>query len=217
LQNDAADIYARNIVMINGGYTFDVVAASWVVEHVALPIGGMHNVENAIAAIAVTQLLGIDAEKVKSALAGFKGIRRRFEYLVKTDKMVYIDDYAHHPEELAALIKSAKRLFPGRRCVVAFQPHLFSRTRDLAEGFARSLDMADEVILLDIYPARELPMEGITSKTITSIMANPAHTILSKEGLIEYVKAAPLSLFITAGAGDIDKLTEPIKELLLNK
>jgi UDP-N-acetylmuramate--alanine ligase len=217
LQNDAADIYARNIVMINGGYTFDVVAASWVVEHVALPIGGMHNVENAIAAIAVTQLLGIDAEKVKSALAGFKGIRRRFEYLVKTDKMVYIDDYAHHPEELAALIKSAKRLFPGRRCVVAFQPHLFSRTRDLAEGFARSLDMADEVILLDIYPARELPMEGITSKTITSLMANPAHTILSKEGLIEYVKAAPLNLFITAGAGDIDKLTEPIKELLLNK
>jgi len=217
LQNDAADIYANNIVMVNGGYTFDVVAAEWQIENIALPVGGMHNVENAIAAIAVTQMLGIAAEKAKSALWGFKGIRRRFEYLVKTEQVVYIDDYAHHPEELAALIKSAKRLFPGRRCVVAFQPHLYSRTRDLAAGFARSLDMADEVLLLDIYPARELPMEGITSETITRLMANTAHTILSKDGLIAYVKAAPLSLFITAGAGDIDKLTEPIKQILLNK
>jgi UDP-N-acetylmuramate--alanine ligase len=150
-------------------------------------------------------------------VAGFKGIKRRFEYLVKTDKMVYIDDYAHHPEELAALIRSAKRLFPGRRCVVAFQPHLFSRTRDLADGFASSLDMADEVILLDIYPARELPMEGITSETITGRMSNPAHTILTKEGLLEYVKLAPLDLLITAGAGDIDKLTAPIKEILENR
>jgi UDP-N-acetylmuramate--alanine ligase len=131
--------------------------------------------------------------------------------------MVYIDDYAHHPEELAALIRSAKRLFPGRRCVVAFQPHLFSRTRDLADGFASSLDMADEVILLDIYPARELPMEGITSETITGRMSNPAHTILTKEGLLEYVKLAPLDLLITAGAGDIDKLTAPIKEILENR
>jgi UDP-N-acetylmuramate--alanine ligase len=136
---------------------------------------------------------------------------------VKTDKVVYIDDYAHHPEELAALIRSAKQLFPSRRCVIAFQPHLFSRTRDLADGFAHSLDMADEVILLDIYPARELPMEGITSKTIADKMSNPAHTILTKEGLLEYVKAAPLDLFITAGAGDIDKLTEPIKNILENK
>ncbi|MCF8451289.1 MAG: UDP-N-acetylmuramate--L-alanine ligase, partial [Taibaiella sp.] len=122
-----------------------------------------------------------------------------------------------HPEELSALIKSAKRLFPGRRCVVAFQPHLFSRTRDLADGFAASLDMADEVILLDIYPARELPMEGITSETITSRMSNPAHTILSKDGLIEYVRNAPIDLLITAGAGDIDKLTQTIKQLLQNK
>jgi UDP-N-acetylmuramate--alanine ligase len=177
----------------------------------------MHNVENSVAAIAVTQMLGIDGDKVREALAQFKGIKRRFEYLVRTDKMVYIDDYAHHPEELAALIKSAKRLFPGRRCVVAFQPHLFSRTRDLADGFARSLDLADEVILLDIYPARELPMEGVTSDTITSRMCNSAHTILSKEGLLEFVKVAPLDLFITAGAGDIDKLTGSIKQILENR
>ena len=173
--------------------------------------------ENAVAAIAVTHLLGIEGEMVKAKLAGFKGVKRRFEYVVKTSKMVYIDDYAHHPEELAALIKSAKHLFPGRRNVVCFQPHLFSRTRDLADGFAQSLDMADEVILLDIYPARELPMEGITSKTISDKMSNPAHTILSKEGLLEYVRIAPLDMFITAGAGDIDKLVEPIKNIMLAK
>jgi UDP-N-acetylmuramate--alanine ligase len=214
LQNDAADIYACNIMQKDGGYIFDVVAKEWMLEQMRLNIGGMHNVENSVAAIAVTQMLGIDGDKVRKALEGFKGIKRRFEYLIKSDKVVYIDDYAHHPEELAALIKSAKHLFPKRRCVVAFQPHLFSRTRDLAAGFAHSLDMADEVILLDIYPARELPMDGITSETITDKMANPAHTILSKEGLLDYVRNAPLDLFITAGAGDIDKLTQPIKEIL---
>ncbi|MCW3121766.1 MAG: UDP-N-acetylmuramate/alanine ligase [Flavipsychrobacter sp.] len=217
LQNDAADIYADNIQQKDGGYIFDIVSDKWRIEQLHLQIGGMHNMENAVAAVAVTQMLGIDPEKVKAALKGFKGIKRRFEYVVKNDKVVYIDDYAHHPEELAALIKSAKRLFAGRKCVVAFQPHLFSRTRDFADGFARSLDMADEVILLDIYPARELPMEGVTSQMIADRMSNDAHTILSKEGLIEYVKAAPLDLFITAGAGDIDKLVEPIKNILLNK
>jgi UDP-N-acetylmuramate--alanine ligase len=217
LQNDAADIYADNIVLKNGGYVFDVVAKDWRIEGVHLPIGGMHNIENSVAAIAVTQMLGIDGTEVSKALAGFKGIKRRFEYLVRTDDVVYIDDYAHHPEELAALIRSAKRLFPGRKCVVAFQPHLYSRTRDLADGFANSLDMADEVILLDIYPARELPIDGVTSEMIADKMVNTAHTILSKEGLLEYVRVAPLSLFITAGAGDIDKLTRPIKEILENK
>lgn len=217
LQNDAADVYGTNIVQKDGGYIFDVIGNGWMVNGVHLPVGGMHNVENSIAAIAVTQQLEIEAGLVKDALAGFKGIKRRFEYVVKNDKVVYIDDYAHHPEELAALIKSAKRLFAGRKCVVAFQPHLFSRTRDFADGFAESLSMADEVILLDIYPARELPIEGVTSQMIADRMGNPNHTILSKEGLIEYVKAAPLDLFITAGAGDIDKLVNPIKEILENK
>ncbi|GAA4466668.1 UDP-N-acetylmuramate--L-alanine ligase [Nemorincola caseinilytica] len=214
LQNDAADVYAENITQEHGGYIFDVVGKGWRAEQMRLRIGGMHNVENSIAAIAVTQMLGIDIAAVRSALATFRGIKRRFEYLVHTDEHVYIDDYAHHPEELAALIKSAKRLFPKRKCVIAFQPHLFSRTRDLADGFAHSLDMADEVILLDIYPARELPMEGVTTETITSRMANPAHTVLSKEGLVEYVRRARPALFITAGAGDIDKLTGTIKEIL---
>jgi UDP-N-acetylmuramate--alanine ligase len=217
LQNDAADIHAGNIQQKMGGYVFDIMAPGWKLEQMHLQIGGMHNVENAVAAIAVTQILGIDGNKVRTALAGFRGVKRRFEYVLNTAGIVYIDDYAHHPEELAALLRSAKSLFPDRRCVVAFQPHLFSRTRDLADGFAHSLDMADEVILLDIYPARELPMPGITSQMIADRMANPAHTILSKEGLLEYVKAAPLDLLITAGAGDIDKLTEPIKKILEHK
>jgi UDP-N-acetylmuramate--alanine ligase len=216
LQNDAADIHGDNPVQKDGGYIFDVVAKGWRLNDMHLPIGGMHNVENAIAAIAVTQMLEIEGSAVREALAGFKGVKRRFEYVVKTDKMVYIDDYAHHPAELAALIKSAKRLFAGRKCVVAFQPHLFSRTRDLVDGFAESLDMADEVILLDIYPARELPMEGVTSQIIADRMNTP-HTLLSKEGLLEYVKNAPLSLFITAGAGDIDKLVAPVKNILNSK
>ena len=217
LDNNAADIFADSIVKHQGGYVFNFITHGVCIKDIQLNIGGLHNVENAIAAIAVTQMLGIDAEKVKAALAGFKGIKRRFEYIIKTDEMVFIDDYAHHPQELEALIKSAKHLFPERRCVVAFQPHLFSRTRDFAAGFARSLDFADEVLLLDIYPARELPMEGVTTKIIADKMDNPAHTILSKEALLEYVKTAPLNMFITAGAGDIDKLVTPIKEILEQK
>ena len=217
LQNDAAAIYATNITQHNGGYIFDIHGNNWQINGLTLNIGGMHNVENAVAAVAVTRMLGIDADKVKRALAAFKGVKRRFEYVIRKEGLVYIDDYAHHPEELAALIKSAQNLFRNLRCVVAFQPHLFSRTRDFAEGFAHSLDMADEVILLDIYPARELPMPGITSATIADLMGNPAHTIMTKEGLLTYVKTAPLQLFITAGAGDIDKLVTPIKNILNEK
>lgn len=217
LQNDAADVYAANIVQKDGGYIFDVMGSKGMIQEVRLPIGGMHNVENAIAAITVAQILGIGSQQIKDAMAGFRGVKRRFEYVLKKEGIVFIDDYAHHPEELSSLIRSAKRLFPQRRCVIAFQPHLFSRTRDLADGFAASLDMADEVILLDIYPARELPVEGVTSQMIADRMSNPAVTILSKDGLLEYVKTAPLQLFITAGAGDIDKLVQPIKATLEHK
>jgi UDP-N-acetylmuramate--alanine ligase len=217
LQNDAADAYAANITQKQGGYVFDVVNKYGLVQDVRLNIGGMHNVENAVAAITVAQMLEIDRLQIKEAMAGFKGVKRRFEYVIKNNKIIYIDDYAHHPEELATLIKSAKRLFPDRRCVMIFQPHLFSRTRDLAEGFASSLDIADEVILLDIYPARELPIDGVTTQLIADKMSNPAHTVLSKEGLLDYVKAAPLNLLITAGAGDIDQLVKPIREILEHK
>ncbi|HWV67979.1 MAG TPA: UDP-N-acetylmuramate--L-alanine ligase, partial [Chitinophaga sp.] len=180
LQNDVANAYAANIRMINGGYEFDVMQQDWMIDNVVMHIGGMHNVENAVAAITVAQLLGIDAAKIRAAIASFKGIKRRFEYAVKTDQQVYIDDYAHHPEELRALISSAKALFPGKKCTVIFQPHLFTRTRDLADGFAESLSLANEVILLPIYPARELPIAGVTSEMIADKITVPVK-ILSKE------------------------------------
>lgn len=215
LQNDAANAYAANIRMHNGGYEFDVMQSDWMIDNISLHIGGMHNVENAVAAITVAHLLGIDADKIRGAMASFKGIKRRFEYVVKTAQQVYIDDYAHHPEELRALIASAKALFPGKKCTVIFQPHLFTRTRDLADGFAESLSLADEVILLPIYPARELPIEGVTSEMIASKITVPVK-ILPKESVVEYVEKHPSPLLITAGAGDIDQLKEPIARILKN-
>ncbi|MEI3799077.1 MULTISPECIES: UDP-N-acetylmuramate--L-alanine ligase [unclassified Chitinophaga] len=216
LQNDAANAYAANIRMINGGYEFDVMQQDWMIDNIAMHIGGMHNVENAVAAITVAHLLGIDAGKIRAAIASFKGIKRRFEYVVKTDQQVYIDDYAHHPEELRALITSAKALFPGKKCTVIFQPHLFTRTRDLADGFAESLSLADEVILLPIYPARELPIAGVTSEMIADKITVPVK-ILPKEEVVEYLGKQDVPLLITAGAGDIDQLKEPVAHLLKNK
>lgn len=217
ISNEKAVVTAANIVQQDGGYVFDIKGSGWTLAQLHLPVGGRHNVENAVAAIAVTHILGIDGAAVRSALAKFRGVRRRFEYVVRTGNLVYIDDYAHHPEELAALIHSAKDLFPGRRCVVCFQPHLFSRTRDLADGFAASLDLADEVILLDIYPARELPMIGVSSQMIADRMNNKHCTIMTKTELLEWLPIERPGLFITAGAGDIDKLTGPIKQILERK
>ncbi|HET8573459.1 MAG TPA: UDP-N-acetylmuramate--L-alanine ligase [Edaphocola sp.] len=219
LQNDAADAFAENITIEEGGYTFDWKNRSGLVlENMRLNIGGMHNVENAVVAIAVALEMGMDEVTVREALAAFKGVKRRFEYVLKTPEVIYIDDYAHHPKELEAVIQSAKRLFPGKKCTVAFQPHLYSRTRDLAGGFAESLSLPDEVILLDIYPARELPMPGVSAEMIKKKMNDAVPcTVLSKEGLLDFVEKAPLELFITAGAGDIDQLVGPIKKRLLEK
>jgi len=216
LQNSVATAFAQNITMRDGGYVFDLVGEKGVIDNLHLGIGGMHNVENCVVAAAVAQQLGIPDAAVREAVGSFRGVKRRFEYIVKNGRVVYIDDYAHHPKELEALIHSARTLFPGRRCVVAFQPHLYSRTRDFAEGFAESLDMADEVILLEVYPAREEPIPGISAAYIKEKMHTPC-TILSREGLLAYVAAAPLELFITAGAGDIDKLVGPIRETILKK
>ncbi len=212
-----ADYRAANIIINNGEYNFDVICENGLINDVHLPIGGLHNVENAVAAIAVTQLLGIDTNMVKKAFANFKGVKRRFEYIIKSEKIVFIDDYAHHPAELAALISSAKHLFSNRKCVICFQPHLFTRTRDLVDGFAHSLDLADEVLLLDIYPARELPIDEVTSAIITNKMKNSNFKIISKENLLEYIKNNDFELFITAGAGDIDKLVAPIKIIFNEK
>ena len=214
LQNDIADFYASDIQMKHGTYTFNFNKHEECLGKIELNIGGMHNVENAVAALAVCHIMQIDFTKVQAAMADFKGVRRRFEYLVNTENQVYIDDYAHHPEELKMLLTSARALFRQKKLSVIFQPHLFSRTRDFADGFAASLDLADEVILLDIYPARELPIEGVTSEMILNKMNIENKHILSKEGALEWVKAAKPSLLVTAGAGDIDQLILPIQEIL---
>lgn len=217
LQNDAATYYASDIRMHQGSYHFTFCKQGEAIAEIDLNIGGMHNVENTIAALAVCDLLHIDIEKVKMAIADFKGVKRRFEYIIKNDHFVYIDDYAHHPEELRMLISSAKALFRNRKVSVVFQPHLFTRTRDFVDGFAESLDLADEVILLDIYPARELPIEGITSQIILDKMSLNNKHILQKSSILDWAKASQLDVLITAGAGDIDTLINPLKELLDTK
>lgn len=214
LQNNAADIYAANIRMEDGGYEFDVVQQDWMIDNVRLHIGGMHNVENAVSAIGVAHLLGISSDRIRAAVADFKGIRRRFEYLVKKENAVYIDDYAHHPEELRALITSAKTLFRGKKCTVVFQPHLFTRTRDFADGFGEVLSLADEVILLPIYPAREQPIDGVTSEMIATRIEGPVVKIIARDEVPAYLREHPAELLITAGAGDIDLLREPLQTLL---
>ncbi len=187
-QNNNADAHAENIKMMNGSYEFDVVIKEKRIEKVKLNIGGMHNVENAIAAITVASSLNIEEEKIKAAVADFRGVKRRFEYIIKTDALVFIDDYAHHPEELRALISSAKSLFSEKKCTVIFQPHLYTRTRDLADGFAEVLDMADEVILLPIYPARELPIAGVSSEMILYKMKSKNRRVLDKEELKDWIR-----------------------------
>ncbi len=212
--NDFADVYAKNIIMRNGTYTFDVAGRGVSLQEVHLNIGGLHNVENCIAAIAVAKKMDVEDEDIKAAVADYKGVKRRFEYIFRNDKVVYIDDYAHHPQELQMLIQSAKSLFPGKKVNVIFQPHLYSRTRDLADGFAHSLDLADNVILMDIYPARELPMEGITSQMVMDKMINENKHVLSRDSVLRFVESGQYDVLITAGAGDIDKLVEPIKQIL---
>lgn len=214
VQNDSADIYGANIRLQQGSYEFDVMMEDFMFDNVDLNMGGMHNVENAIAAIAVARQLEIEPAKIKAAVADFKGVKRRFEYILKNKELIFIDDYAHHPEELKALITGAKALFRDKRCTVVFQPHLYTRTRDLAQEFAKVLDLADEVILLPIYPARELPIDGVSSNMILDRMYNDNKHFMDKEELLNWIKTHEVELFITAGAGDIDTLVEPLKKIL---
>ena len=224
LQNESADAYAENIKINNGSYQFDVNVRENKVENIVLHMGGMHNVENAVAAITVASSLNIDNDGIRHAIENFKGVKRRFEYVIKNDRIVFIDDYAHHPEELRALIHGAQSLFRQKRCTIIFQPHLYSRTKDLATGFAEVLDLADQVVLLPIYPARELPIEGVSSEMILSKMKNENKKIVGKEHLLEWIQSNYVrtvnkefgEVLITAGAGDIDTLVEPIKEILEN-
>lgn len=219
--NEKADSYAYSIQLQQGGYRFNVQLKDAVLEEVVLPMGGLHNVENITAAITVAHQLGIEGDKIREAVAAFRGVKRRFEYIIApgahSEGLILIDDYAHHPEELRALITSAKNLFPGLRSTVVFQPHLFSRTRDFAEGFAEVLDEADEVILLPIYPARELPVEGVNSEMLLAKMKNKHSRVMSKEELLQWaaIMERKNHLVIMAGAGDIDALVQPVKEKMI--
>jgi UDP-N-acetylmuramate--alanine ligase len=220
--NDKASVYASNIKMINGTYQFDVYTnnKSWQISSVVLNMGGMHNVENVVAAITVAHHAGISHDKIKAAVADFKGVKRRFEYIIAPSNdenaVLQIDDYAHHPEELKKLIDGAKKLFPAKKCTLIFQPHLYSRTQDFALEFAQVLDMADEVILLPIYPARELPIPGVNSEMIMGLMKNKQVKVLSKDEVVAEIKSNKKSMIITAGAGDIDLLVQPIKQAISN-
>jgi UDP-N-acetylmuramate--alanine ligase len=220
LHDHNADVYTKNLRIQSGNYVFDVEGREGVLKDVQLNVGGWHNVENALAAITACRKLGLSSEKIIPALQNYKGVRRRFEYHIQNERIVYIDDYAHHPRELEVLISSARELFPGKKLVVVFQPHLFSRTRDFADGFANMLDKADEVIVLPVYPARELPIDGISSFTILNKMIATEKKMLNKEELLLWVKSIqPEEKFVlvTAGAGDIDALVQPITDLLKTK
>ncbi len=216
LDNSAADIHVANLKIENGVYHYDVIGNGWQLNGLKLNMGGLHNVENTLVAITIAKHLGIEEEKIKLAVADFKGVKRRFEFIIKSDDKVYIDDYAHHPEELRALITGVRSLYPHDKLTILFQPHLFTRTRDFAQGFAESLDLADEVLLLPIYPARELPIEGVDSSLISRMMKAKV-SLVGKDEVVQLLSNKKEKVFITAGAGDIDKLIEPLKNALTSK
>jgi len=215
------DVVATGIIIRDGSYHFavdgkdGVEGKDWRLDDVVLNMGGRHNVENATAAIAVAHSLGIEAGKIRAAVDAFRGVKRRFEFIIRRPDRVFIDDYAHHPEELRALISGARELFPRMKCTILFQPHLFTRTRDFVDGFAASLDLADEVFLLPIYPARELPIEGVTPSLIAGKMPKGKAKVVDKdEWLLIVQNRKEWELVITAGAGDIDALVGPTAEAL---
>jgi UDP-N-acetylmuramate--alanine ligase len=214
--NEEADAAAKNIRVEAGDFYFDFVSGPLFITNIKLGIAGLHNIENAVAAIKVALLVGVTPEAIKSALESFRGVKRRFEYIVKTPTHIYIDDYAHHPEELRAAITSIKRLYPNKKLTTIFQPHLYTRTRDFVDGFAEVLDMSDELLLLDIYPARELPIEGVTSAMILDRMHLANKQIIGKQEAIDKVRAEQPELLLTVGAGDIDNLVQPLKGILEN-
>lgn len=209
-----ANIHAADIRVKNESYWFDVIAKDWLIQDVVLHMGGLHNIENMVAAITVAKYIGISDIKIKEAVETFKGVKRRFEYHLKTTKTVLIDDYAHHPEELKALITGVKSIYKEKKITIVFQPHLYSRTNDLATEFAQSLDLADEVILLPIYPARELPIEGVSSELIVQRMAISNSRVLNREDMKDWIRNNQPNLVVMAGAGDIDASVQPVKEIM---
>ncbi len=214
---EKGDFHAENVRIGNGEIHFDFVTPKGVIDNIQLGVPVKINIENGIGSMALAWLNGATEDELRHAMATFQGAKRRFDFILKTDKIAMIDDYAHHPEELAASITSVKELYSGKKLTGIFQPHLYSRTKDFAPEFAQSLSLLDELILLDIYPAREKPIEGVTSKIIFDKVTCPK-TLCSKEELLPLLeKKNDIEVLLTVGAGDIDQLLEPIKQILEEK
>lgn len=205
---------AFNVRVGDGSYIFDVQTPKEVIKDLHFGLPGRHNLMNALMAIAMANLFGTPTEAIAKALASFKGIKRRFSYQIKTESKVYIDDYAHHPTEINAVNQAVRELYPGQKVLAIFQPHLFSRTRDFADDFAKSLSVFDEVILLDIYPAREQLMEGVNSQWLMDKMTNVNRKLVVKNDLIPSILASDATIIVTIGAGDIGELVPLIKKAI---
>lgn len=208
---EKGDFHAENIRIGNGTIVFDFVTPKCVIKDIELGVPVKINIENGVAAMALAWMSGSTEDELRTAMKTFQGAKRRFDFHIKTDKLVMIDDYAHHPQELAASIQSVKELYPDKKITGIFQPHLYTRTRDFASDFAKSLSLLDELILLDIYPARELPIEGVTSKIIFDDVTIPNKTLCSKSELLDVLKTKNIEVLLTVGAGDIDRLLPQIK------
>ena len=211
-----ADYEAKNVKIKDGAYLFDLKTPKGVIKDLSFSLPGHHNLTNAIMAMGMAVLAGAPVEGLKVALASFKGVKRRFTYKIKSEKLVLIDDYAHHPTEIDALYQAVEEMYPNNRKQIVFQPHLFTRTRDFAEGFARSLSQFDEVVLLDIYPAREEAIEGITSKWLLNMINTKHKSVVSKSDLADVLSKSDCRIKLLVGAGDIgvevNKLTEKMKD-----
>jgi UDP-N-acetylmuramate--alanine ligase len=214
--NENADYKAFNVRIENGNYVFDVQTPTEIISDLQFGLPGKHNLTNALMALAMAKTFGTSNEDIAASLKSFKGIKRRFSFQLKESNLVYIDDYAHHPTEIDAVFQAVSELYPSQKVLAIFQPHLFSRTKDFADGFAKSLSQFKEVLLLDIYPARELPMEGITSNWLLDKMTNEHKKLVSKMDLIAEILKSEAKIIVTIGAGDIGELVPTIKQALQN-
>jgi UDP-N-acetylmuramate--alanine ligase len=211
-----ADYRAENIRISEGKYHFDLVFPNGKISDIALSLPGMHNVENAVGAATIALLHGIEPEKVKSGIGHFRGVKRRFEYHLNSGNRVYIDDYAHHPGELEALVKTIGQLYPGKTFALLFQPHLYSRTRDFADGFARVLGSVEHVGLLPVYAAREKPGAGMESSELYDRIRGNQTTLLEKSDIAGWIRKVSPDILVTAGAGDIDECIEEVQTIMQN-
>jgi len=211
---DDSDYSIHNITIQNGVYVFDVKTPETTLENLQFNLPGRHNLSNALIALAMAVAYGCPHQQLAKALASYKGVKRRFSYHIQTDELVFIDDYAHHPEEINAVYQAVREMYPGKKVLAVFQPHLFSRTRDFADEFAKSLSQFDEVMLLDIYPARELPIEGVTSAWLLDKMETKNKQVINKSELVSKIKESQAQIVLTIGAGDIGEEVKHIKKAL---